>query len=70
MSPASSLPREIDGYVGKLDRTLAYRRQQRLLQPVRLALHAVDQHAPDFGAVDAPPLEYVSRPAPPRRSSG
>ncbi len=36
-------------------------REERLLEPVRLALDAVDEHAADIFAIDAAGLEDVSR---------
>ena len=50
---------KIDRHVGDPDLAPLGHRQQRLFQSVRLALHAVDEHAPDIAAVDAPPLEHV-----------
>src|SRR5581483_7275173 len=51
---------EIDGDVRQGDRLLAYGGEQRLLEPVGLALHAVDEHAPSLAAVDAPALEHMA----------
>ena len=50
---------KVDRHVRDPDLTALGSRQQRFFQSVRLALNAVDEHAPDVAAVDAPPLEHV-----------
>src|SRR5207253_2341587 len=45
--------------VRKPNRAIPGRGEEHLFQPIGLALHAIDQHAPDLGTVDSPPLKYM-----------
>jgi hypothetical protein len=55
---------EIDRYVGEPNRPFAQSAEQRFLKPIGLALNAVNEHAPSFAAIQAPPLEDVPRSLP------
>jgi len=58
-NPGQFLSGEIDREVWQVDHQLAHRREQRLLEPVRLALHAIDEHASNLGTIDPPALVDV-----------
>src|SRR5207237_5759821 len=54
-----ALAGKVNRDVRKPNRAIAGRGEEHLFQPIGLALHAIDQYAPDLGAVDSPPLEYM-----------
>lgn len=52
---------EVDDDARQRDRALQRGAQQRLLEPVGLRLHAVDEHADALGPIDAAALEHMPR---------